>query len=154
MPECNTSVCWNRTKQEWKEFLLLARNHCSDIRLRGCLRRLRAMVIYDEPGTPLARQVCPDPLQEDAHTQARLRQELEMDRRPCEPCHEAAYADLAALQDGEALTDYRHTAFVKVTEWSGHGFAADTAVNQFPCVSPLLDRHLRNSGQRLSVLIE
>jgi len=38
---------------------------------------------------------------------------------PCEPRDRAAYMDLAALQNGETLADYRHGALIEVTKRPG-----------------------------------
>jgi hypothetical protein len=83
-----------------------------------------------------------------------LRQELEMYGRPREPRHEATYADFAALHHSEALAHHGHAALVKVAKWARRGMADDAEVNQLPCIAPLLHRHLRDTGQGITVLIE
>jgi len=56
-------------------------------------------------------------LQEDAHAEARLRQELQVHRSPRQPGCEAADFDFAGLQYGKPLTDHSHVPFIKVTKW-------------------------------------
>ena len=65
-----------------------------------------------------------------------------MDGGPCEPCQKAAYADLAALQNGETLADYGHVSFVEIAKWLRPRFAGNTPTDQFSGVPPLLNRHL------------
>src|SRR5260370_8190771 len=62
--------------------------------------------------------------------------------------------NLAALQHRKTLAHHGHAAFVEVAKWAGRGFADDTAANELRCVAPLLHRHLRNTWQRLAILIE
>src|SRR5262249_17031564 len=77
-----------------------------------------------------------------------------MYRRPGEPGPKPADLDFPALQHSETLTDYGHGALVKVAEGGRRGIANYAAVNQLPCVTPSLHRHLRNAWQRFAVLIE
>src|SRR3954451_12359 len=112
------------------------------------------MMIHDEPGPSLPRHIGPNPLHEDAHSKTGLRQELQMHSRPSEARHEAADVELAALENGETLTDHCHVALIEVTKWTRRGFAGKTPVNQPPGVTPLLHRYLRYAGQRLTILIE
>src|SRR2546430_15924646 len=80
----------------------------------NCIRGLCSMMINYQPGTALSGDVGPAPLQEDAHSKVRLRQELEMNACPHEPREKSAHANLAGLQDGEPLPDHRHAALVEV----------------------------------------
>ena len=112
------------------------------------------MVIHDESRTPLAGEIRPNPLQENRQTKTRCRQKLQVDGRPGEPCSEAAYSDLVALQDRKALANHRHGAFVEVTKRTGRRSAGYAAVNDFSCITALLHGHLRNAGKRLAVFLE
>ncbi len=62
-----------------------------------CLPAFLSLVIYNQPGTPLPGHIGPYPLHENTNPKARLCQELEMHRCPCEPCYEAAEVEFAAL---------------------------------------------------------
>ena len=112
------------------------------------------MVIHDESGTPLAGEVCPNPLQEDGQTETRRRQELQVYACPCEPCSEPLHSDLVTLQNGKALANYRHVAFVEVTEWTGRRRTGYAVVNDSSCITSLLHRDLRDAGKRLAVFLE
>src|SRR6267378_5445149 len=111
-------------------------------------------MIHDQSGTPLAGQIRPNPLQEDAHTEARCRQELEVHGRPREPGNDAAYMEFAALQHSKTLAHHGQVPFIEIVKWARHVTAYDVTVNQFPRVAPLLDRHLRHTWQGLAVLIQ
>src|SRR6267154_5297448 len=111
-------------------------------------------MIHDQPGTPLSGQVSPNPLQEDAQTETRRRQELKMHGRPCKPRSETAYMDFAALQYRKAFTHNSHVAFVKLVEWTWRGFACYAVVNKLPCITALLHCHLCHTRQWCAVLIE
>src|ERR1700730_1847608 len=111
-------------------------------------------MIHDQPGTPLAGQIRPNPWQEDAQTQARCRQELEVHGRPREPGHDAAYTELAALQHSKTLAHHGQVPFIEIVKWARRVTARDATVNQFPRIAPLLDRHLCNTWQGLALLIE
>src|ERR1700687_4494196 len=112
------------------------------------------MVIYNQTGATLSRGIGPDPLQEDARAQTGLRQKLQVDCGPCEPREEAADVDLAALQNGEPLADYRHIALVEVTKRPRGRFTGDNPMNQGSRIAPLLNRHLRDNRQRFTILIQ
>src|ERR1700689_3516834 len=100
------------------------------------------MVIHDESRTPLAGEICPNPLQENGQTKTRGRQKLEVYQRPGEPCCEPAYSELVTLQDGKAFTHDRHVAFVEVTKRTGRRAAGYAGVKGFSCITTLLHRHL------------
>src|SRR5438132_13089876 len=100
-------------------------------------------MIHDEPGPALPRHIGPNPLHEDAHAKAGLRQKLQMHSRPSEPRQDAADVDLAGLENGKTLADYRHVALIEVTKRTRCGFAGNTPVNQRPGITPLLHRYLR-----------
>src|SRR6266481_4792501 len=111
-------------------------------------------MIHNQPRSPLTGQIRPNPLQEDAQTEARCRQELEVHGRPREPSHDAAYTELAALQHSKTLAHHGHVPFIEIAKWAWRAIAGNAAVNQSPCIAPLLNRHLCNTCQWLAVLIE
>src|SRR6202051_1236421 len=77
-----------------------------------------------------------------------------MDGRPREPCEQPADTKLAALQHSKTLSNDGHISFVEIAKWLWAGFAGNSTVNEFPCITTLLQCHLRNPSQRLAVLIE
>src|SRR5258705_10223720 len=77
-----------------------------------------------------------------------------MYRGPCQPCQEATDPNPSALQDGEPLPDYRHVPFVEVAERTRCWSPRDPLVNQSSRIASLLHRHLRDTRQRLPVLLE
>ena len=48
---------------------------------------------------------------------------------PRDPREEAAYVELAALQDGETLADYGHVPLVELAKRYGNRFTSDAPVN-------------------------
>ena len=66
------------------------------------VRNVGCMMIDDESRTALAGEIRPDPLQEDAYPQARLRQILKMDCRPRKPGWKAADLDLVEANEAFA----------------------------------------------------
>src|ERR1700683_3595068 len=108
------------------------------------------MVIHDESGTPLAGEICPNPLQENGQTKTRGRQKLEVDERPGEPCREPAHSELVTLQDGKSFTNDRHVAFVEVTKRTGRRAAGYAGMKNFSSITTLLHGHLGNAGKRLA----
>src|ERR1700692_3435508 len=77
-----------------------------------------------------------------------------MDARPREPRQQPTHTKLAALQHSKTLSNDGHIAFVEIAKWLLTGFAANSTVNEFPCITTLLQCHLRHPSQRLAVLIE
>src|SRR5882724_9855585 len=73
---------------------------------------------------------------------------------PSEPSPEPAHLDFATLQHGKSLAHDGHISFVKVAERSGRTLASYTVMNHLRRVAPLLHCYLRNTWQRLVVLIE
>src|SRR6516162_2193295 len=147
--------CFNSQKKLFESFhLLFACKYRFGAYFRYWLHKFFTMVIHDEPVTPLPRHVGPSPLQEDAQTEARCGQELQVHRRPGEPGPKPTDLDFPALQHSETLADYGHGALVKVAEGSRRGIPNYAAVNQLSRVTPSLHRHLRNPWQRFAVLIE
>src|SRR6266849_3801981 len=61
--------------------------------------------------------------------------------------------NLAALHNGKALANYRHVAFVEITEGRRRCFSRQASGNQPSCVSSFLHRYLGHAGQRLAVLL-
>ena len=112
------------------------------------------MVIHDESRTPLAGEICPNPLQEDRQTETRCRQELQVNSCPGKPRFEAAHSHLVTLQNRKALADHRHAAFVEVAKRPGRRATDYPTVNEFSCVTSLLYGYLRDAGKRLAVLLE
>ena len=77
-----------------------------------------------------------------------------MHRGPGEPCDEPANVDFAGLQNGEALADYGQISLIEVAKRCRPRFARDHPVNQLSRIASLLNRYLRDTGQRLAILIE
>jgi hypothetical protein len=92
-------------------------------------------------------------LEEDTHAEARLRQELQVHRRPRQPGCEAAHFNFAGLQHRKTLTDDSHVSFIKVMKWTWYRSSKETPMNQLSCISPLLDCNLRYTGEWLAVLV-
>ena len=119
----------------------------------SCL--LRCMVTYNEPRSSLAGKISPNPLHEDTYSQAGLRQEFEVHRRPSQPREESADVNFSALQNGEALSNNGHIALVEVPKrLRGPLQSAYTAANQFSGIASLLHSNLGYSRQWLTILIE
>ena len=112
------------------------------------------MVTHDEPRTPLAGEIRPNPLQEDRQTETRGREELQVDGCPGKPCSEPAYSELVTLQDGKAFPNDRHVAFVEVTKRPGRRAAGYASAKDLSCITTLLHGHLGNAGKRLAVFFE
>src|SRR5215472_8066578 len=112
------------------------------------------MLADDQPIASLPGHIRPNPLQEDAQTETRCGEELQVYRRPSEPRADPAYLDFATLQHRKTLAHDGHAALVKVTEGTKRWFANNAVVNQLSCITPLLHRHLRYTWQRFAVLIE
>src|SRR3989454_7039892 len=132
----------------------LGRMSGADARAGNCIRGLCSMMVNYQLGTSLSGDVGPDPLQEDAHSKVRLRQELEMNACPHEPREKSAHANLACLQDSEPLPDHRHAALVEVAKRTWRRSASETLPDQPSRIAALLDRDLRHTGQGSSVLLE
>src|SRR2546425_3510502 len=132
----------------------LGRMSGAEARAGNCIRGLCSMMINYQPGTALSGDVGPDPLQEDAHSKVRLRQELEMNACPHEAREKSADANLAGLQDGEALPDHCHAALVEVAKRTRRRSAPETLADQPSRIAAFLDRDLRHTGQGFSVLLE
>ena len=64
---------------------------------------------------------------------------------PREPREEAAYVDLAALQNGKTFADYGHVSLVEVAKWPGARFTGDKPVNQVSGIASLLNSNLRHT---------
>src|SRR5215469_5812730 len=112
------------------KFLLASGCRRYSLAHRGALPRRSAM-IDDQARSPLARQKGPNPLQEDAQTEAGCGQELEVDESPNHPREQSAHLDLPTLQYGKALAHYSHGALIEVAKWSRVFAASYAAVNEF-----------------------
>jgi len=75
-------------------------------------------MIHNQHRTAPRGEIRPNPLQEDAHAQTRLRQEPQVNRGPHKPSHKARYVYRTALEDSEALANNRHAALVKIAKWA------------------------------------
>ena len=93
-------------------------------------------------------------MNENAYAQARLREKLEMNPRPGKPCDETGHLELSTLQDRKPFSNHGHVAFVEIAERRWGLLTGDCAVNQLTGVAALLDRDLRDPGQRPAVLVE
>src|SRR5215467_14493435 len=111
-------------------------------------------MIHNEPGASLASHKRPNPLQEDAQAKSRCGQELEVNKRPNQPCPEPAHLDLAALQDGKTLAHHSHSALVEIAKRSRLLAVSNAGVDEFSCIASLLHSHLRHAGQRFAILLE
>ena len=69
-----------------------------------------------------------------------------MDGRPGKPRGKSMHSEFAALQNGIALTDNRHVAFVEIAKGLKSVLASNMPGNQGPNVAPLLDRYLGHTG--------
>src|SRR5262245_33860746 len=103
-------------------------------------------MIHDQTRTPLPRHVQPYPLHEDTDPEARLPQEFEVHRGPCEPGEKTAEAQSAGLQDGEPFADNRHRTLVEITERKLREFAADAPVDRPANIAALLHRNLSHTS--------
>src|SRR5271154_5979778 len=111
-------------------------------------------MIHNEPRTPLPCQISPHPLNKDAHSKAGCGEKLKMNRRPGKPRNESTQVKLPALQNGKTLADNCHAALVEITKGSRSCRSGDARMNQLARIAPLLNCHLRHTGQLLAVLIE
>src|ERR1700761_4080797 len=112
------------------------------------------MMIHDEPGSSLVREIRPDPLQEDTQSEARCRQKLEVYKCPGKPSSETTHCYLVTFQNSKALPYYSHVSLIEVREGTGRRSASHTAVNHLCGMTSLLHRHLRNAGQRFAIFLE
>src|SRR5215510_6729404 len=74
------------------------------------------MVVHDQTRAPLAGDLDPHPLNEDADARVGPADELEVHGHPGEPREEAADSYAAGRQDGEPLANHGHVPFVEVSE--------------------------------------
>src|SRR6266436_2827853 len=111
-------------------------------------------MIHNQSGATLPGHKSPKPLHKNAHPKIVFREELEMDRRPGEPRHEATNSDCAALKNREALPDHSHATFVEVTKRTQTVLAGNPPANQVANITSLLHRHLSDARQRFAILIE
>jgi hypothetical protein len=102
----------------------------------------RAVMIHDQAGPALSSIRRPNPLQEDTHALAGLRQKLQVYEPPGQPRQETVHPNLAGLQHGEASTHYCHIALIKVVKSRRTGLAGDSTCDQTPGVPALLDGNL------------
>ena len=102
----------------------------------------RAVMIHDKAGPALSSIRRPNPLQENTHALAGLRQKLQVYEPPGQPCQESVHPYVAGLQHGEASTHYRHIALIKVAKSRRTGPTGDSTCDQAPGVPALLDGHL------------
>jgi hypothetical protein len=77
-----------------------------------------------------------------------------VDHRPSEPRREPAQLNFAAFEHSKTLAHNSHVALVKVAKRTRGGTPGDTAAEQFRCVAPLLHRDLRDTRQRLAILVK
>src|SRR5713101_7150456 len=111
-------------------------------------------MIHNKPRAPLPGYIGPRPLNENAHAEAGRAKELKMDRSPRKPCQESAKAKLPALQNGESLANHCHVPLVEIAERRRLGSVHHARVNQSSRIPSLLHCYLRDTRQRLAVLIE
>src|SRR5215471_3724356 len=117
---------------------------------RGAL----ATPLNDDSGTALSADERPDPLEEDRQTQTRLRKREDVDQGPRKPRHERLEVQLPALEDRVPGADHRHGPAIGVAERVRRRLPGHAARDRLTRVVTLLDRHLRDSREWLSVLHE
>src|SRR5262249_37235846 len=115
---------------------------------------IRCAVVHDQARAPLASQVSPGPLDENAQLEVGRRKELDVNRSPRQPRKESAEMDFAALQDRKSLPDHRHISLVEVSEWRQRRFSHQAAANEFSSIAAFLHGDLSHAWQRLSVLLQ
>src|SRR5262249_25876509 len=115
-------------------------------------RGLRGAMVHDQPRPALTREVGPHPLEEHAHAEARLTEELEVHGGPREPGDEPGKMQSSALQHGETFSDDGHAALVEVAERTRSRLPRDPPPDEFPRIPSLLHRDLRDAGERPPVL--
>jgi hypothetical protein len=77
-----------------------------------------------------------------------------MHQRPREPSDYPAQADPTGLKDCEPRSDNGHISFIEVAEWLGGGLTKQDLSDAVTCIVALLNRHLGDAWQWLSVLLE
>src|ERR1700722_2639733 len=128
---------------------------CSSTRsLGGASFLVGSVMIYDQARSPLPRDIGPNPLEENRQAKARRRQKLEVHGCPSEPSPEPANLHFATLQYCKSLAHNGHSSFVKVAEGIGRTLSRYKVMNHLRRVASLLHCYLRNTCQRLAVLIE
>src|SRR5207249_1021042 len=76
------------------------------------LRWRRRTMVHDEPRAARTGEIGPYPLKEDAHAHAGEGEELNVNKGPRQPREVSAQLEWTGLQDGKALADDGHVAFV------------------------------------------
>jgi hypothetical protein len=100
-------------------------------------------MVNNQPGSALASQINPHPLDKDTDTETGLREKLEMNCSPCKTREESAHANLATLQDGKSFPDYGHFTFIEIPERRFCRPPGDQTLNGPTRVTPLLNGNLR-----------
>src|ERR1700689_4614905 len=73
---------------------------------------------------------------------------------PREPGEYSAQPDPTCLKDCEPSSDNGHISFIEVPERLGGGLRKQTLGDSSACIATLLNRHLRDTRQWLSVLFK
>jgi hypothetical protein len=111
-------------------------------------------MMFDDKGrSSLVGERGPDPLDKDAESKACLGKKLNMNKSPYKPRQQAAKADLPALQDSEAFADNRKVSFIEIAKGLFEWLAGDAISDHVRCILSLLHSNLRDSGQRLAILV-
>src|SRR5262249_21779943 len=117
-------------------------------------RRLAAARLHDELRTPLLGAIRPHRLGPDPPPVAESREKRNVDKSPHQPRREPAQLDEAGIQNGAAAPNHSHIAFVKIVERWWRGTPGLAFGNHFAHEAPLLHGHLRDPGQRFTILSE
>src|SRR5215471_1664148 len=126
---------------------------CRDMNLR--LRwPLAAMRLHDKLRVALTGEERPHGLRPDPDPVPRRRKIQNVDESPRQPSQQPAHFRESRIHNGKSTPDYRHVAFVKITKrlrrWSPGLFIPD----HFADIRAPLHRHLRDTRERLPVLIK
>src|SRR5205807_6912862 len=92
--------------------------------------RHRRMMVHDEAGAALPRDVCPCPLDQNSQSRSGLGQGTQVHKCPGEPGEIPSEMNISGLQHGETPSNYSKAAFVLVTERRWCRLAADESVNK------------------------
>src|SRR5262245_50271701 len=103
------------------------------------------MVHDDDARAALPREIGPEPLDEDAHALARLRQVEDVNEGPNQEGEDAGEVHLAGLHDRVALADDGHVALVEVAKGRLRRLAPHAAIDGAGRVPTLLQGYLGNA---------
>src|SRR5580704_13096672 len=73
---------------------------------------------------------------------------------PRKPGYNPAQPDFTCLKDCETRSDNGHIPFIEISERLGGGLTKQALSDAPTCIATLLNRHLSDTGQRFSVLLQ